>query len=241
MSEFKQLSKVEIWTDGSCDPNPGNGGWSFVLPLLNFEACGFADNTTNNQMELFAVIAAFEWCLEHQPNVPLSVFSDSSYVVDAFNKGWLKGWRDCGYKRGNKKLMNDMLWRRLDVCVQKFEELNVAYSLTWVKAHYYDANNNRADVVAKKACHNRLGVNVSYICERDYMTPKPSLTLDPNVITNDFGEPQLIGINEVALKALVHSYMDAWFNKKLQNAHNIPRPKNVSPTKKKAKVRRNVK
>lgn len=135
--------KVVIYTDGACSGNPGVGGWGAVLfhGETMKEISGFADNTTNNQMELTAAIMALE-----KLKVPCEVelYSDSAYLINAFNEDWITSWQMNGFKNANKKpVANIELW-------QKLIKFNNTHKITWikVKGHADNKYNNRCDELA---------------------------------------------------------------------------------------------
>lgn len=135
---------LKIYTDGACAGNPGPGGWGVVMIWGNVppkELSGFAPETTNNRMELQAAI---EGLSAIKRNVPITLYSDSSYIVNAVNNKWLDNWQSNGWKTADKKpIKNQDLW-------EKLIELNVKWKPTyvWVKGHANDKWNNRADALA---------------------------------------------------------------------------------------------
>lgn len=141
---------VEIYTDGACSGNPGNGGWGAVLMYngAQKEMSGGVENTTNNQMELLACIKALE-ALKQPCRVDL--YSDSAYVVNSFLQGWLVNWKLNNWKGANKKpVKNIELWQQLD-------NLCGIHDITWhkVKGHADNVYNNRCDQLATSAI-NRI-------------------------------------------------------------------------------------
>lgn len=141
---------VEIYTDGACSGNPGNGGWGAVLMYngAQKEMSGGVENTTNNQMELLACIKALE-ALKQPCRVDL--YSDSAYVVNSFLQNWLVNWKLNGWKGANKKpVKNIELWQQLD-------NLCNIHDVTWhkVKGHADNVYNNRCDQLAVSAI-NRI-------------------------------------------------------------------------------------
>lgn len=140
---------VEIYTDGACSGNPGNGGWGAVLMYngAQKEMSGGVENTTNNQMELLACIKALE-ALKQPCRVDL--YSDSAYVVNSFLQNWLVNWKLNGWKGANKKpVKNIELWQQLD-------NLCNIHDVTWhkVKGHADNVYNNRCDQLAVSAIKN---------------------------------------------------------------------------------------
>lgn len=134
------LKSVEIFTDGACSGNPGAGGYGAILRYLNVtkEISGGASNTTNNRMELLAVIEALN-LLKEPCNVTLT--TDSKYVVDAVQKGWLKSWVGSNWK--NDKVKNIDLWQRLLPLLDKH-----SVQFVWVKGHNGHPENERCDQLA---------------------------------------------------------------------------------------------
>ncbi|MDR0975396.1 MAG: ribonuclease HI [Christensenellaceae bacterium] len=134
---------LKIYTDGACSGNPGKGGWACVLVYgdKRKELSGFERETTNNRMELTAVIKGLEAV---KVKVKTEIYSDSSYVVDAFNKGWLKSWQKNAWKNSQKQpVKNRDLWERLAELAEKF-----APTFIWVKGHASNEFNNRCDELA---------------------------------------------------------------------------------------------
>ena len=137
------MKLVEIYTDGACSGNPGPGGWGAVLRYGAYEKeiSGGAVETTNNRMELTAVIEAL--ALLKEP-CTVELYSDSKYVVDALSKGWVYGWKKKGWYRSNKeKALNVDLWERLLPLIARHD---VHYN--WVKGHAENEYNNRCDELA---------------------------------------------------------------------------------------------
>jgi len=138
-----ELTRVQIYTDGACSGNPGPGGWGAILKAGGHvkELSGGEASTTNNRMELSAVIAALE-ALKRPCAVTLT--SDSKYVIDAIQKGWAKSWRAKGWMRNkNEKAKNPDLWERL---LQLLEIHQVEF--IWVKGHAGHPENERCDELA---------------------------------------------------------------------------------------------
>lgn len=134
---------VEIFTDGACSGNPGPGGWGAVLRYQGHEKelSGGEASTTNNRMELSAVIAALE-ALKEPCQVTLT--SDSKYVIDAIEKGWARKWRANNWMRNKKEpALNPDLWGRLLDLLDQHE-----VTLVWVKGHAGHPENERCDALA---------------------------------------------------------------------------------------------
>ncbi|MEY3628517.1 MAG: ribonuclease [Pseudomonadota bacterium] len=135
---------VEIWTDGACKGNPGPGGWGVLLKMGAVEKTlhGGEPLTTNNRMEMLAVIEALG-ALKRPCNVLLHV--DSQYVMKGMTE-WIHGWKQRGWRTADKKpVKNADLWQRMDQEVAK-------HSITWkwVKGHAGDPGNERADLLANR-------------------------------------------------------------------------------------------
>ncbi len=138
--------KVIIYTDGACSGNPGPGGWGAILMYKGNkkEISGGCKNTTNNIMEITAVIEALK-CLKIQSDV--QVYSDSAYTVNAFNSKWIYGWIKNGWKTSNgENVKNKELWQELYSLTQKH---NVEFIK--VKGHADNEYNNRCDELARNA------------------------------------------------------------------------------------------
>ena len=136
------MKKVTIYTDGACSGNPGPGGWGAVLMYGKGkkELSGGEMSTTNNRMELTAVITALE-ALKEPCEVVL--YTDSQYVANAINLGWLESWKSKGWKRKGGEVKNPDLWVRL---VPLLEKNKVTFE--WVKGHANNEYNNRCDELA---------------------------------------------------------------------------------------------
>lgn len=138
------LKNVEIYTDGACSGNPGVGGWCAILIYKGIErtVSGFNKMTTNNRMELFAVIEGLA-TLKEPCNITL--YSDSAYVVNAVNNGWLDAWVKAGWKTADKKdVKNVELWRDLKL---KCSPHTVKF--VKVKGHSDNEYNNMCDKIAR--------------------------------------------------------------------------------------------
>lgn len=137
------MKTVTIYTDGACSGNPGPGGWGAILSYngTEKELSGGEKQTTNNRMELTAVIEALAALKE--PCV-VELYSDSKYVIDALDKGWALGWRKKGWIKSDKKpALNPDLWEKLLELTEKHE---MRYH--WVKGHAENKYNNRCDEMA---------------------------------------------------------------------------------------------
>ncbi len=140
------MKEVTVYTDGACSGNPGKGGWGAVLMFNGHkkEISGAENNTTNNRMELLAVIKALEKLKE--PCI-VKLYSDSAYVVNAFNQGWIESWQKNNFRGSDKKEIKNLdLW-------QKLINLTNIHKVTFikVKGHADNEYNNRCDKLATTA------------------------------------------------------------------------------------------
>lgn len=136
------MKKVTIYTDGACSGNPGAGGWGAILFYNEHkkEIAGGNPDTTNNRMEMQAVISALEMLKE--PCI-VELYSDSKYVIDALDKGWAKSWRKNNWKRKSGPALNPDLWA---ILLELYDYHTV--HLHWVKGHADNPYNNRCDEIA---------------------------------------------------------------------------------------------
>ena len=136
------MKEVELYTDGACRGNPGKGGYGAILVYGKYEKemSGGEAETTNNRMELMAAIVGLS-ALKEPCSVKL--YSDSKYLVDAYNQGWVYSWREHGWKRGKEELKNTDLWERL----YSLTEMHKVTSI-WVKGHNGHDYNERCDALA---------------------------------------------------------------------------------------------
>ena len=136
------MKKVLIYTDGACSGNPGPGGWGAILKYgeVEKELSGGEDLTTNNRMELTAAIKALSALKE--PCI-VDLYSDSKYLIDSFDKGWVYSWQKLGFKKKGKDVPNTDLWIKL-LELFKIHQIN----LIWVKGHAENEYNNRCDKLA---------------------------------------------------------------------------------------------
>ena len=139
---------INVYTDGSCLGNPGNGGWAFLIveeKNIRYRA-GFEKNTTNNQMELIAAIKALEFLNKYND---ITINTDSNYVKEGITN-WIFNWKKNNWKTSTKQLVkNRELWERLDnLCEKK----NISWC--WVKAHNTSEFNNQVDELAREAAES---------------------------------------------------------------------------------------
>lgn len=143
-------NKIAVYTDGACSGNPGPGGWGSIIIRDNHqeELSGFEANTTNNRMELTAVIKGLSKL--GNTALPVTLYTDSQYIVNAINLHWLDNWQIKGWINASKKpVANRDLWEEIIL-------LNKQYNPTyvWVKGHSTNEFNNRCDTLAVQAIQN---------------------------------------------------------------------------------------
>lgn len=149
-STINQTSEVIIYADGACKGNPGPGGWGAWIryDAHEKELFGGEPLTTNNRMELTAVIRALE-ALKRACKI--KIYTDSVYVQKGISE-WIIGWKARNWRTADKKpVKNDDLWRQLDVLVQQHQ-----IQWIWVKGHAGDVGNERADMLANKGVEQLL-------------------------------------------------------------------------------------
>ena len=136
------MKKIQIYTDGACRGNPGPGGWAAILMYgdVKKEISGGEPETTNNRMELISVISALEAL--RQP-CAVTLYTDSQYVANAVNLGWLASWQRMGWKRKTGEVKNPDLWQRLLPLLERH-----VVEFIWVKGHADNEYNNRCDELA---------------------------------------------------------------------------------------------
>ena len=139
------MKEVKIWADGSCAGNPGVGGYCAILQYKEVKKVikgSCTKTTTNNRMELTAILEGLR-ALKEQ--VKVTIFTDSGYVVDAMNKGYLKSWINNGWRtKKGTAVKNIDLWKAIWEETQKHD-----CTFTWVEGHASNDNNNACDVIAK--------------------------------------------------------------------------------------------
>lgn len=145
-----ERKQVTLYTDGACSGNPGPGGYGAILVYgkAEKELCGGDPSTTNNRMELMGAIAGLEAL--HEP-CDVTLVSDSRYLVDAVEKGWLESWRARGWRKADgKPALNVDLWQRLLVQLERHR-----VTLRWIRGHAGHPYNERCDALAV-SCYRSL-------------------------------------------------------------------------------------
>ena len=149
------MNEITLYTDGAARGNPGRGGYGALLIFGNHKkeiSKGFK-HTTNNRMELWAIIAGLEAITKKE--IPVTIFSDSKYVVNAINLGWLNTWMKTNFKGGKK---NADLWKKYHALSKNF-----TIKIVWVKGHADNPYNNRCDELATAAADGKnLETDVAY-------------------------------------------------------------------------------
>ena len=152
---------INIYTDGAARGNPGNGGYGIVLTSGKFKkelSAGYR-YTTNNRMELLAVIVALQQL--KNPNMQVNIYTDSKYVCDAIEKKWVFGWKAKGFV-GKK---NADLWNEfLKIYAQHQVKMH------WVKGHAGHPGNERGDVLATEAADNKSNLLIDHVYEQEQKT-----------------------------------------------------------------------
>lgn len=152
------MKKIDIYTDGACTGNPGKGGYGAVLIYNNVEKeiSGGYRLTTNNRMELIAAIEALR--IVKEP-CDITLYSDSKYLTDAINKGWLLNWKNNGWRKSDKKaVLNVDLWEELLTLMERH-----SISFVWVKGHAGTKYNERCDFLAVDAyTNNAVNLDLEY-------------------------------------------------------------------------------
>lgn len=141
---MSELKHVDIYTDGACSGNPGKGGWAAILIYKGREKeiSGNYPETTNNRMELFAIISAL---LQLKEPCEVTVYSDSAYSLNPILEGWIEQWQEKNWKTADKSPVKNVdLWKALLIELKK-------HSVTFVKVKGHSDNeyNNRCDLLAK--------------------------------------------------------------------------------------------
>jgi ribonuclease HI len=165
-----KLPRLEVYTDGACEPNPGPGGWAFVVYENEREihhAFGYESGTTNNRMEMNGVLQAILWLAANHSDRSVQLFSDSMYCVNGCNI-WRHSWKSKGWKRGKQEVANLDLWKAIDEALGdalKLEDISVR----WVKGHAGNSGNERADELSYQAARSG-GAKILDFTAGDYLT-----------------------------------------------------------------------
>ncbi len=143
---MKNKEIIQMWTDGACSGNPGNGGWGVLIKLVDgnqIKLSGHEQFTTNNRMEMLAVIEGLKYLKNYSSII---IHTDSKYVLEGITN-WITNWKQNNWKSSNKKdVKNKDLWIELDTLVNKFK-----IEWKWVKGHSGNVENDIADLLATTA------------------------------------------------------------------------------------------
>ena len=137
---------IEIYTDGACSKNPGPGGWAFVVVeqgIATYNAGGSEKHTTNNRMELTAILEACKY-IDTQPEGRWTIYADSAYCINCYSAGWRRKWMENGWMTSqNKPVLNQDLWEKL---IPYFRRSDISFCK--VKGHANNQFNNIVDELA---------------------------------------------------------------------------------------------
>ena len=148
--------RIRIFTDGACSENPGPGGWAVVINTTSkcHTISGNEEMTTNNRMELRAVIEAYKKILSrkrHNPETQYDIHSDSAYVVNTINNHWLEAWKKNNWQTTkNEDVKNRDLWEEFSELKAKANKLNICITLIKIKGHAGNTFNELVDKLAKE-------------------------------------------------------------------------------------------
>ena len=148
MQMTDSATTIEIFTDGACSGNPGPGGWGVLINEdgSSRELCGGEPETTNNRMEMMAVIEALK---ATDPSIPIILYTDSQYVKNGITT-WIHGWKRNGWKTAARKpVKNKDLWMALDELRERRD-----IDWRWIKGHAGHAGNERADELARRGAES---------------------------------------------------------------------------------------
>ena len=135
---------ISIYTDGACKVNPGKGGWGVFIENSNEKLYGGESHTTNNRMELTAVIESLKYLKQRNTLESCTIYTDSQYVFNGITK-WRHNWKENDWKNSKKKsVLNYDLWKKLDFMVAESKHV----SFVWIRGHNGDYGNEMADMLA---------------------------------------------------------------------------------------------
>lgn len=157
------MAKITLHSDGACSGNPGKGGWGAIIKTgdNSKEMSKGYELTTNNRMELLGIIEPLETI---QETSEIDIYTDSQYVVNPINKGWLQGWIRKGWKGSNKKAVKNIdLWKRFVTLLEKHQ-----ITMHWIKGHDNNKHNEKCDKLAVDArSKDKLKIDMNYIWENN--------------------------------------------------------------------------
>jgi ribonuclease HI len=191
---------ISIYTDGSCEGNPGRGGWAAIISQdgVMREIGGCEDYTTNNRMELTAVIEGLK---QTPPGTALELYSDSQYVLRGIQK-WLANWKRRGWRTAaGKPVENQDLWQELD------RVAGPQVSWHWVRGHVGDPMNERANTLAMQYCHHAVKSSAKSHSTVTKSPATPTKVTDPSMPTITLGQPMLTPGHYPVYLSLVHEVL----------------------------------
>lgn len=150
---------IKAYTDGACSNNPGSGGYSSIILAQNknYILCGYKNKTTNNEMELLAFCKTLQFISGISAVSKIKLFSDSAYVVNSINLGWLENWKKNRYINGKgEKIKNLDIWLEIEKYLEYFEVSRIELAIIKIKGHSGNRNNELADKAAKAARDKKL-------------------------------------------------------------------------------------
>ena len=151
---YSPINQIKIFTDGACNGNPGSGGWAAIIRFDNIEKeiSGGEYNTTNNRMEMLAVINSIQ-ILDIDSTYHIDIYTDSCYVINGITK-WIYSWKQRKWKKSNDQPVKNVdLWKILYYAI-KNKNYNIRWH--WIKGHTGIIENERCDLLAKKAIPRSL-------------------------------------------------------------------------------------
>lgn len=161
------MEHLNVYTDGSCIPNPGPGSWAWIVENSSLKASGFERQTTNNRMEMIAMIEAIESL--SKPKTTLRLYSDSELLVKGITL-WVPGWKENGWKRKGGEIKNLDLWVRLSETIEQSRSI---VDIKWVKGHSGIYGNEQADRLAFETWESEIKKQEIVIPKRaDWMIKK---------------------------------------------------------------------
>lgn len=185
-----------IYTDGACSGNPGPGGWAFILASPNWvwELSGYELETTNNRMEILAVIRALEFFSEKKENSKINIYSDSTYVINGVTQ-WIWAWKKNQWMTAQKlEVKNKDLWIRLD---QLLSGIKNKINWIYVKAHVGIPGNERVDLLAVEAIKQKSSSPLVTLARQDYplelLNPFESEIQKPTIKKNSSSSKKALG------------------------------------------------
>lgn len=178
---------IKVWSDGACHPNPGKGGWGWH-DSNGSQGNGGMQKTTNNQMEMIAILEALK---TYPDDTKVIVYSDSQYCVKGLTI-WRKGWQKKNWLKNGAPMPNRGLWLQLE---EQIKRLNVSF--VWVRGHNGDAGNEKADALARAG---RDGLSLSG--QFPVSVSKPSVKVNPVTPISSLETPEILVIQVLEQKVL---------------------------------------